>query len=113
MAGRARFTIVLSSPTMNRLEQQIASTSIRRRRVRSGTSLPRSINTVVSDAHVNARIGPGFTASPRQVHEITARDQAGHLVVGRMSRELRPVQRRVAAAESEQVVVRTPLHHPA
>src|ERR1700761_778703 len=34
--GRATFTIVLSRPTMNRLMQQMARMSRRRRRVRSG-----------------------------------------------------------------------------
>ncbi|GAA2208102.1 hypothetical protein GCM10009850_035600 [Nonomuraea monospora] len=36
MAGSAMFTIVLSRPTMNRLMQQMARTSIRRRGLRAG-----------------------------------------------------------------------------
>jgi len=36
MAGRAMFTIVFSSPMMNRLRQQMARTSTRRRRLSSG-----------------------------------------------------------------------------
>ena len=37
--GRATFTIVLSRPTMNRLRQQMARMSRRRRRVRSGRAV--------------------------------------------------------------------------
>ncbi|GAA3155620.1 hypothetical protein GCM10020001_094420 [Nonomuraea salmonea] len=36
MEGSAMFTIVLSRPTMNRLMQQMARTSIRRRRPSAG-----------------------------------------------------------------------------
>jgi hypothetical protein len=39
MAGRAMFTIVLSSPTRNRLRQQMASTSARRPRPSSGREI--------------------------------------------------------------------------
>ncbi len=39
MDGSATFTIVLSSPTMNRLMQQMASTSRRRRRLSSGRAV--------------------------------------------------------------------------
>jgi hypothetical protein len=38
MDGRARFTMVLSRPTMNRLMQQIARMSRRRAGLSSGTS---------------------------------------------------------------------------
>ena len=41
MAGNAMFTIVLSRPTMNRLDEQITSTSRRRRRLSSGSSITR------------------------------------------------------------------------
>ena len=70
---------------MNRLEQQIARTSIRRRRVRSahGASNSTSLGStrypfaaMVSIAHVNARTGREFRADRRQVHEVTARHQA-------------------------------------
>src|SRR5215469_8588199 len=40
MAGSATFTIVRSSPTMNRLRQQMASTRYRRRRLSSGSAPP-------------------------------------------------------------------------
>ncbi len=36
MDGSATLTIVLSRPTMNKLEQQMTSTSMRRRRLSSG-----------------------------------------------------------------------------
>jgi hypothetical protein len=41
MAGSAMFTIVLSRPTMNKLDEQITSTSRRRRRLSSGSSITR------------------------------------------------------------------------
>src|SRR5690348_16876990 len=41
MAGSAMFTIVLSRPTMNRLDEQITSTSRRWRRLSSGSSITR------------------------------------------------------------------------
>jgi hypothetical protein len=41
MAGSAMFTIVLSRPTMNRLDEQITSTSRRRRRLSSGSNITR------------------------------------------------------------------------
>jgi hypothetical protein len=40
MDGRARFTMVESSPTMKRLRQQIPSTNSRRRRLSSVTQKP-------------------------------------------------------------------------
>ena len=40
--GRATFTIVLSTPKMNRLRQQMARTSMRRRRLSLGTGSPQS-----------------------------------------------------------------------
>src|ERR1700761_1996869 len=46
--GRATFTIVLSRPTMNRLRQQMASTSRRRRRVRSGRVVHLDANICVT-----------------------------------------------------------------
>ena len=39
MTGSATLTIVLSMPTMNRLEQQMTSTSMRRRRLSSGSGI--------------------------------------------------------------------------
>jgi hypothetical protein len=41
MAGSATFTIVLSRPTMNRLEQQMTSTTMRRLRLSSGSYITR------------------------------------------------------------------------
>src|SRR6476620_9185469 len=104
----------MSSPTMNRLEQQMARTNIRRLRVRSGTELPRSAGAaVVSIAQerairnsqgaagayrvsgigyrvsgignvlsVNARMGREFRARRPEVHEVTARQEAGHVIDG-------------------------------
>src|SRR3954454_3016038 len=111
MAGRARFTMVVSSPTMNRLEQHMARTSSRRRRARSGTGLPRSAASMVSDAYVNVRFRWEFLADRAQVHEVTAHDQTRLVVGGGGRGELRAVQRRVPAAGREQGVVRAPLHH--
>jgi len=42
MAGSATLTIVLSKPTMNRLKQQMTSTSMRRRRLTCGSGITRS-----------------------------------------------------------------------
>jgi hypothetical protein len=50
MDGSAMFTIVLSSPTMNKLDEQITSTSRRRRRLSCGSAItpPDRIRAVAS-----------------------------------------------------------------
>ena len=41
MEGSATLTMVVSRPTMNRLKQQMTSTSVRRRRLSSGSGITR------------------------------------------------------------------------
>jgi hypothetical protein len=49
MAGSAMFTIVLSRPTMNRLMQQMARTSMRRRGLSAGVAAAGSVARLVID----------------------------------------------------------------
>src|SRR5580693_5785119 len=64
MDGSPTFTIVLSSPTMNRLRQQTASTRVRRARTAPPVTVPAPASECCSPSRASSRLRTGTDVRP-------------------------------------------------